>query len=331
LVATALENIGVRARSWLAWQLPIEVSDNHKDADILSINTQILDDCLANNIIPVVAGFQGVRDNKLYTLGRGGTDTTAVAIAAALDADKCYIYTDVEGVFSSDPRMVPKVSKLDRISYLEMLELAENGAKVLHPKAVKTAMEKHVEVEVLSTFTNRQGSVVLKSDESSSKGNLKGISIDSSLVHVAIEGELDNLKEATEQKFVDLGIYIKSLNQVSEGTKRYVNIISKLDNVELIESVFANSEFSKCVCDISKNISLICLVGDRFANDKYNVEKVFEILNDENIDILSTEISDISMKLVLSSADVVSAVRKIHTLFGLDIDTKKEELDEQIN
>ncbi|MCL4161937.1 UNVERIFIED_CONTAM: hypothetical protein GTU68_051854, partial [Idotea baltica] len=153
LVALALNNMGVDARSWLGWQLPIQVNGAHKNGEIDKICTDGILENIDSGVVPVIAGFQGARNNEIYTLGRGGTDTTAVAIAAAINADKCYIYTDVEGVFSSDPRIIPKVKKLDSISFAEILEMAENGAKVLHPKAVAIAMHNKTSVEVLSSFT----------------------------------------------------------------------------------------------------------------------------------------------------------------------------------
>ncbi|HEY8014660.1 MAG TPA: aspartate kinase, partial [Dongiaceae bacterium] len=166
LTAIALQDIGVSARSWLGWQIPLRTDDAHGKARIRRIETEELDRRMALGEVPVVAGFQGLgSDNRITTLGRGGSDTSAVALAAALQADRCDIFTDVDGVYTTDPRIVAKARKLDKITYEEMLEMASLGAKVLQIRSVEMAMKHHVRLQVLSSFVDRPGTLVVDEDE----------------------------------------------------------------------------------------------------------------------------------------------------------------------
>lgn len=164
LLALALQQIGVPAQSFMGWQIPIRTTKEHGRAKVQSIDAKVFKASWAQGIVPIVAGFQGITSQRrITTLGRGGSDTTAVAIAAAVKADRCDIYTDVEGVYTADPRVVPMARKLDEISYTEMLELAAQGAKVLHPRSVGTAMLSSVPVQVLSSFDDKPGTMVTSS------------------------------------------------------------------------------------------------------------------------------------------------------------------------
>ncbi|MEQ8371013.1 MAG: aspartate kinase, partial [Alphaproteobacteria bacterium] len=166
LLALALQELGVEARSWLGWQIPIRTDSSHGKARIQDIETDELDRRLTAGQVAVIAGFQGLgQDNRITTLGRGGSDLSAVAVAAALGADRCDIYTDVDGIYTTDPRMVPGARKLDRISYEEMLEMASLGAKVLHTRSVELAMRFNVPLQVRSSFSDLPGTLVVEEDE----------------------------------------------------------------------------------------------------------------------------------------------------------------------
>ena len=176
MLALALQELGVKARSWLGWQVPIETDEAHGKARIAAIPTAALDAAIAAGEVPVVAGFQGVAPgNRVTTLGRGGSDTSAVALAAALKADRCDIFTDVDGVYTTDPRIVAKARKLDKITYEEMLEMASLGAKVLQTRSVELAMNHRVRVQVLSSFTDAPGTMVVNEDEIVEKQVVSGI------------------------------------------------------------------------------------------------------------------------------------------------------------
>lgn len=165
LLALALQQIGVPARSFMGWQLPIRTNNHPTNAEILSINPEPLEECWAAGIVPVIAGFQGIDSKKrITTLGRGGSDTTAVAVAAAVRADRCDIYTDVDGIYTADPRIVPDARKLLNINYIEMLELAAHGAKVLHQRSVETALNFDVPLRVLSSFNDAPGTDIVSNN-----------------------------------------------------------------------------------------------------------------------------------------------------------------------
>ncbi|HWG79166.1 MAG TPA: aspartate kinase, partial [Stellaceae bacterium] len=176
LVALALQDLGINARSWLGWQIPLRTDDMHGKARILDIATADLLRRMGEGQVAVVAGFQGMGpDARVTTLGRGGSDTSAVALAAALSADRCDIFTDVDGVYTTDPRIVAKARKLDRITYEEMLELASQGAKVLQTRSVEMAMNHRVRVQVLSSFNDMPGTLVVDEDEIVEKQVVSGI------------------------------------------------------------------------------------------------------------------------------------------------------------
>ena len=176
LMAIALQEIGVAARSWLGWQVPVRTNDAHGSARIESIGVEDIVQRMEDGQVAIVAGFQGISpDARVTTLGRGGTDTSAVALAAALGAERCDIYTDVDGVYTSDPRIVAKARKLDRVTYEEMLEMASVGAKVLQTRSVELAMKHGVRVQVLSSFENSPGTLVVDEDEIVEKAIVSGI------------------------------------------------------------------------------------------------------------------------------------------------------------
>ena len=189
LLAIALQNIGIDARSWLGWQLPFRTNDVHSSARIEDIDVSMLKSRLAENQVAVVAGFQGITDtNRLTTLGRGGSDTSAVALAAALDAERCDIYTDVDGVYTTDPRLVPKARKLDTITFEEMLEMASAGAKVLETRSVAMAMSHHVKLQVRSSFAEEDGTLVIEEDDDMEKQKISGIAYSRDEAKVTLVG-----------------------------------------------------------------------------------------------------------------------------------------------
>ena len=176
LLAIALQNIGIDARSWLGWQIALHTNDLHGSARIESLDADKLDERLSSGQVAVVAGFQGIGpDGRISTLGRGGSDTSAVALAAALNADRCDIYTDVDGVYTTDPRIMPKARKLERITFEEMLEMASAGAKVLETRSVAMAMRYDVNLQVLSSFSDQPGTLVVNEEQNMEQQKISGI------------------------------------------------------------------------------------------------------------------------------------------------------------
>ena len=189
LLAIALQNLGIDARSWLGWQIPVRTDDIHGAARIDSIDTTLMRERLASGQVAVVAGFQGIApDGRVATLGRGGSDTSAVALAAALDADRCDIYTDVDGVYTTDPRIAPKAQKLAQITFEEMLEMASLGAKVLQTRSVAMAMRHNVNLQVRSSFSDAPGTLVVNEDVIVEQEKISGIAYSPDEAKVTIQG-----------------------------------------------------------------------------------------------------------------------------------------------
>ena len=211
LLAIALQNIGVDARSWLGWQIPVRTDEVHGAARIESIDTELMRARLASGQVAVVAGFQGIApDGRIATLGRGGSDTSAVALAAALSADRCDIYTDVDGVYTTDPRIAPKARKLDAISFEEMLEMASLGAKVLQTRSVAMAMRHNVKLQVRSSFSDAPGTLVVNEDAIVEQEKISGIAYSPDEAKVTIEGLPDGL--AQQRPFLESLLRITSMS-----------------------------------------------------------------------------------------------------------------------
>ncbi|NCW80200.1 MAG: aspartate kinase, partial [Pelagibacteraceae bacterium] len=192
LLSAALQDLGIKSRSWLGWQIPIVTDGDHKNSRIVSVNSKILNDCLDQNIIPVIPGFQGLsQENRITTIGRGGSDASAVAVAKCVDADFCEIYTDVDGVFTTNPDIESKAKKIDKISYEEMLEMASLGAKVMQSSSVQTAMINDVEIYVKSTFTNNPGTQILSEDKISYENVITGVAYSKDDAKITLQGVKD--------------------------------------------------------------------------------------------------------------------------------------------
>lgn len=189
LLALALQEEDIKARSFLAWQLPMLTDNNHSKALVESITTDLLEKYLQLNTVPIIAGFQGInKSNRLTTLGRGGSDTTAALIAAAMKADRCDIYTDVEGIFTADPRIIPTAKKIKEIDFLEMLELASSGAKVLHPRAGELVMRYKIDMRVLSTFSpDTEGTLITSKDKNMENGIINSITSNKNLLKISVK------------------------------------------------------------------------------------------------------------------------------------------------
>ena len=208
LLSAALQDLGIKSRSWLGWQIPIVTDGDHKNSRIVSVNSKILNDCLDQNIIPVIPGFQGLsQENRITTIGRGGSDASAVAVAKCVDADFCEIYTDVDGVFTTNPDIESKAKKIDKISYEEMLEMASLGAKVMQSSSVQTAMINDVEIYVKSTFTNNPGTQILSEDKISYENVITGVAYSKDDAKITLQGVKDKagtLLALSENKGYDL-------------------------------------------------------------------------------------------------------------------------------
>lgn len=325
LVSIALQAAGVKARSWQGWQVPIRTNDMHGRARIEEIDGSAMLKDMAAGVVPVVAGFQGVGPNqRIATLGRGGSDTSAVALAAALKADRCDIYTDVDGVYTADPRIVKKARKLDKITYEEMLELASLGAKVLQTRSVEMAMNHRVRTQVLSSFADLPGTLVVDEDEIVEKQIVSGVTYSADEAKVTLIGVADRPGIAANifGPLSDAGINVDMIVQnISEDGKKtdltFTMGRGDLDRaVQLLEKQKSSLGWAKLVPD--RNVIKVSVVGVGMRSHAGVAHVMFKALAEKNINILAITTSEIKVSVLISADYTELAVRALHTAFGLD-------------
>ncbi|MGE3931667.1 MAG: aspartate kinase [Rhodospirillaceae bacterium] len=325
LVALALQEIGVNARSWLGWQIPIRTDGAHGKARIEEIKAEELVRRLKDGQVPVCAGFQGIGpDERITTLGRGGSDTSAVALAAALHADRCDIYTDVDGVYTTDPRIVAKARKLSKITYEEMLELASVGAKVLQTRSVEIAMNHGVRVQVLSSFTDEPGTLVVDEGEIVEQEVVSGIaySRDEAKITLVKVADRPGVAAAIFGPLADANINVDMIVQnVSEDGKAtdLTFTVSKGDYeraVKVIESRRGEIGFAKILGDT--NVAKISVIGVGMRSHAGIALRMFTALAEKNINIQVISTSEIKVSVLVAEEYTELAIRALHTAYGLD-------------
>jgi aspartate kinase len=308
LMALALQKCGLNSQSFLAWQIAIETDTNHGNAQITNINVDLLETCFTHGIIPVVAGFQGLtQNNRITTLGRGGSDTTAVALAAAVNANSCYIYTDVEGVYTADPRIVPNAQKIDVISYSEMLALATHGAKVLHARCVELGMLHEVDLHVLSSFVSASGTRISTTE---SIRNINGIAHSLNEVHICLTGTTEQLLH-TQNTLDAANIFIDMATYLSPNTLHFT--LNKAD-IEHAKSIFTElkSTLSFDTLAIDPNIVKISIVGVGIKHDLTIEALVHKVLAAQQINVRLASRSDIKLSLVIAHDQMTKAMSILH-------------------
>ena len=324
LLAIALQDMGVPARSWLGWQIPFKTNQVHGSARIEDIGTDELIDRMENGVVCVLAGFQGIsEDNRITTLGRGGTDTSAVALAAALDADRCDIYTDVEGVYTTDPRIVPKAQKLEKITYEEMLEMASLGAKVLQTRSVAMAMNHNVRVQVLSSFTDKPGTLVVDEDEIVEKQVVSGIAYAKNEAQVTLVGVKNKPGIASDvfTLLADGNINVDMIiqNETEDGKKTDLTFTvteNDLDKAERLLNETSAFEFDSLMTD--SNVVKISVIGVGMRSHAGVAATMFKTLADKGINIQVISTSEIKISVLIEAEYTELAVRALHTAYGLD-------------
>jgi aspartate kinase len=290
-----LQQEGVPARSWLGWQVPVRTDDAHSRARILGIETAELRRRMALGEVPVIAGFQGLGpDNRITTLGRGGSDTTAVAFAAALEADRCDIYTDVDGVYTTDPRIVAKARKLDKITFEEMLEMASVGAKVLQTRSVELAMNYRVRLQVLSSFEDKPGTLVVPEEEIVEQELISGVA------YSRDEAKITLLRVA-DRPGVAAGIF---------GPLAEANI-----NVDMIvQNVSPKGDTT----DMTFTVCKVSVIGVGMRSHAGIASTMFRTLAEKGINIQVISTSEIKVSVLIDEAYTELAVRALHGAYGLD-------------
>src|SRR5580700_684154 len=324
LLAIALQEIGVEARSWQGWQIPIRTDNAHGKARIADIEGAELVRRMKAGQVAVVSGFQGVgTDNRITTLGRGGSDTSAVALAAALHADRCDIYTDVDGVYTTDPRIVPTARKLARISYEEMLELASVGAKVLQTRSVELAMNEQVRVQVLSSFADVPGTLVVDEDEIVEKELVSGIAYarDEAKITLRRVADRPGIAATIFGKLSEENINVDMIvqNIAADGTTDMTFTIGKTDLPRSHAALMAIQDqvgWSDVLED--QNVTKISVVGVGMRSHAGVAKTMFRALADKAINIQVISTSEIKVSVLIAAEYTELAVRALHTAYGLD-------------
>jgi len=335
LLAVALQAIGVPARSWLGWQLPIRTSDGHGSARIAEIDTTALNASLAKGEVAVIPGFQGVASGeRVTTLGRGGSDTSAVAMAAAMKADRCDIYTDVDGVYTTDPRIVPRARKLKRVTYEEMLELASVGAKVLQTRSVGLAMKEQVRVQVLSSFTGEDapmadtlpGTMIVGEEEidDMERQLITGIAHDKNEAKITLTSVPDRPGAVASifTPLADANINVDMIVQNVAHSTGSTDVTFTVPGADLARSleVLGNAQgdigYTSLVHDT--RVAKISVVGVGMRSHAGVAATMFKTLGERGINIQAITTSEIKVSVLIEEDYTELAVRVLHTAYGLD-------------
>ena len=325
LLAMTLQNMGVKSRSFMGWQL-VKASGIHGNARVEKVESGLLDEALSEGIVCVIPGFQGVsEDGRVATLGRGGSDTSAVAIAAGVKADRCDIYTDVDGVYTTDPRIVPKASKLAQVTFEEMLELAGAGAKVLQVRSVGLAMREKMPLRVLSAFEDLPGTeIVAELGEEMERTAIAGIAADKSEARMTLTGIKDTpgaLAAATRPLAeagipIDMIVHAATQGAGASDLNFTVPRASLAKAMALLEASKAAIGFNELKSD--NEVAKISIVGVGIRSDPQLSARMFDVLADRQINIHAASASEIRVSVLVAESDVDTAVRALHRAFGLD-------------
>ncbi|HNB26188.1 MAG TPA: aspartate kinase, partial [Alphaproteobacteria bacterium] len=320
LMAIALQTIGINARSWLGWQIPIETDDAHGKARIERIRTEELEKRFAQGQVAVVAGFQGVgSDNRVTTLGRGGSDTSAVALAAALKADRCDIFTDVDGVYTTDPRIVAKARKLDKITYEEMLEMASLGAKVLQIRSVEMAMKHNVRVQVLSSFEDKPGTLVVNEDEIMEQELVSGIAYSRDEAKITLLRVADRPGVAASifgplaEASINVDMIVQNVSESGDTTDMTFTV-SKADferAKQVIEGQRNRVQYAGMIAD--SNVVKVSVIGVGMRSHAGIAQRMFQTLAEKGINIQVISTSEIKISVLVAEEYTELAVRALHT------------------
>ncbi len=325
LLSIALQNIGVDARSWLGWQIPFKTDDFHSAARIEEINAKEIIYRLNKGQVAVVAGFQGIApDGRISTLGRGGSDTSAVALAAAIDADRCDIFTDVEGVYTTDPRIMPKARKLDSITFEEMLEMASAGARVLQTRSVAMAMRHSVNLQVLSSFKESPGTLVQNEEKQMEKQKVSGIAYSAEEAKVTVVGLPDKpgiaarIFGALAEIHINVDMIVQSASTDSEKTDITFSLARSdlWDAVKSIKNIKEELDFERL--DHDDNIAKVSVIGTAMRTQPGIAKRMFEVLSDKQINMQVISTSEIKISVLIQADYTELAVRSLHDAFGLD-------------
>ncbi len=324
LLSGALIQLNIKAKSWLNWQIPILTDGDHTNSRIINMHVEKINKYLDNDGVAIIPGFQGIsKSGDITTIGRGGSDATAVAVAKIFNADTCEIYTDVDGVFSTDPNKIPVAKKIDRISYDEMLELSSLGAKVMQSSAVQMAMMYDIPLEVRSTFTERKGTKIFNQENIDYTKSVTGVAYSKDDAKVTIIGVEDkpgvaaNIFEPLSKAQINVDMVIQNISSDQKTTD--ITFTVKRDEVSKTKQILKeNTKIN--YKDIIQNdrVAKVSIVGAGMVTTPGVTYKMFRALSDENINILAISTSEIKLSVIIDENNTLQAIKKLHTIFDLD-------------
>ena len=325
LLAMALQDLGVSARSWLGWQVPINTDSTHGRARIEGIDTAELDRRLDNGEVPVLAGFQGIgTDNRITTLGRGGSDISAVALAAALGAERCDIFTDVDGIYTSDPRIVAKARKLDKITYEEMLEMASLGARVLHSRAIELAMKQGVSLHVRSSFDSVPGTLVVDEDDIVEQELVSGItySRDEAKITLTRVPDRPGVAASIFGPLADGSINVDMIVQNVSEDGRATDLTFTVAQADLEPALKVlegkQEELGYAALNTDANVVKVSVIGVGMRSHAGVAQLMFKTLAEKGINIQVISTSEIKVSVLIAEEYTELALRALHTAYRLD-------------
>ena len=324
LIAGRLNEEGYLSRSWLAWQVPILTAGKYSYSRIVNINKNIITKYLKKGGIPVLAGFQGINsENRITTIGRGGSDASAIMVAKFFKAEKCIIYTDVDGVFSTDPKLAPKAKQIKQISYEEMLEMSSLGSKVMQPHSIQDARLNRVEVEVRSSFNNKPGSLITKKKNISTKNIIRGVSFSKNDSKITLVGVKDRpgVAAAIFEPLYKNSINVDMVVQNISSSKKQTDLTFTIKNDDLIKSeklIKKNKKikFKKIIID--DKVSKVSIVGVGMITTPGVTFRMFNALAKRNINIQVISTSEIKISVLIDRKNLKKAVNVLHKEFRLD-------------
>ena len=324
LISGALNELGVKAQSFMNWQIPILTEGENNNARIINMSITKIDKYLSLGGIAIIPGYQGVSSlGEITTIGRGGSDATAVAIAKIFDTDSCEIYTDVEGVYSTDPNKIPLAKKIDKISYEEMLELSSLGAKVMQSSAVQTAMIYDIPLEVRSTFTDRQGTKIFNKENLDYSKAVTGVAYSKDDAKITLQAVEDKPGIAAEifepfgKNQINIDMVIQNVS--SDGKTTDITFTTKREDLEKsLKILKKNNKIKFRNLSYKDNVSKISIVGAGMVTTPGVTYKMFRALADEKINILAISTSEIKISVIIDETLTVKAVKKLHNIFNLD-------------
>ena len=326
LLSMLLNKMGIKSIPLLGWQVPIITDSSHEKAKILNINNENIQKYLQKNDVVVLAGFQGIsEEGKITSLGRGGSDTTAVAIASSLGAERCDIYTDVNGIYSTDPNIDVNAKKIDKISYEEMLEMSSSGAKVLQTRSVELAMKNNLTLQVLSSITKQKGTLIVNEKKLIEKEVVSGVSYSKNESKITISGVPDKpgisatIFGVLSKNNINVDMIVQNISQ--DGISANLTFTVQSKDMEISKKLLEKNQ-KNILCKMistDSDVAKISVVGMGMMSQSGVAEKMFQTLADKEINILAISTSEIKISVLIKKKYAEEAIKSLHFVYKLDI------------